>query len=159
MTWEVMELARGRAQACRMTTASTQPPAPATPDHRARAVTDRLAKPVLLADAAVTGLNGVAYLALPGVLGDAFGIPSTLLTVLGVLLIVVAAAVTVLGTRRPIPRSGMLAIAVVNGVWALGSIGYAVAGSLTGLGLTWVLVQATVVAVFAGLQLRCAARA
>lgn len=153
-----MELARGSAQACRMTTASTQPPAPATLDHRARTVTDRLAKPVLLADAAVTGLNGLAYVALPGVLGDAFGIPSSLLTVLGALLIVVAAGVVVLGTRRPIPRSGMLGIAIVNGAWVLVSIGYAVAGSPTGLGLAWVLVQATVVAAFAGLQLRCAAR-
>ncbi|GAB3296661.1 hypothetical protein GCM10027298_07070 [Epidermidibacterium keratini] len=109
---------------------------------------------MLLADAAVTGLNGIAYLALSGVLGDAFGIPATVLVVLGALLVLVAVTILVIVSRKPIPRTGVLAIAALNTAWVLASIGYAVAGALTAWGLAWVLLQAAVVAVFAALQWR-----
>ncbi|QHC02477.1 hypothetical protein EK0264_15270 [Epidermidibacterium keratini] len=123
-------------------------------DHRSRAAGGRLLRPVLLADAAVTGLNGIAYLALSGVLGDAFGIPATVLVVLGALLVLVAVTILVIVSRKPIPRTGVLAIAALNTAWVLASIGYAVAGALTAWGLAWVLLQAAVVAVFAALQWR-----
>lgn len=110
----------------------------------------------LLADAALTGINGLAYVVLAGILGEAFGIQTGLLIGLGIFLLIVAAEVAVLATRTRIPRLGVQLLAEVNAVWVVASVAFAAVADLTMLGVIWVIAQALIVAAFALHQLRIA---
>ena len=134
-----------------MTTSSTAHSATTDRDHGAGLV-HPLAAPFLLVDAATTGLNGLAYVLAGAWLADWFGAPETLVRGLGVLLLVIAAGVTVLATRRPVPRRGVWALVALNSAWVVASVDYAVMADLTRLGTAWVLLQAVVVGVFAAGQ-------
>jgi hypothetical protein len=134
-----------------MTTSSTTPSTTTDRDHGAGLV-HPLAGPFLLVDAATTGLNGLAYVLAGRWLADWFGAPVTLVRGLGVFLLVVAAGVTLLATRTPIPRRGVWALVVLNTVWVVASVDHAVVADLTRLGTAWVLLQAVVVGVFAAGQ-------
>jgi hypothetical protein len=81
-----------------------------------------LLRDVMRLDAAVTGANGVAYLALAGPLEDLLGLSAPLLRGVGAFLVVFALFVAVLGTRVP------LAVIGANIAWAAGSIVAAIAG-------------------------------
>jgi hypothetical protein len=109
---------------------------------------------VLKADAVVTGVNGVAYLAAAEPLEDLLGVSANLLRPLGAFLVLFAAAVWFVATRRAVPRAAVLAIAAANAVWAIGSLAFAAAGasSPSTVGTVWVLLQALVVGGFAALQ-------
>lgn len=111
-----------------------------------------LAAPFLLVDAATTGANGLAYVLSGSWLADWFGTPEALVRGVGVFLLVVAVGVTLLATRRPIPRRGVWALVLLNAVWVVASVDYALMGDLTTLGTAWVLVQAVVVGAFAAGQ-------
>ena len=119
---------------------------------RAAGITVPVAGAFLLVDAAMTGVNGLAYALAGGWLADWFGAPEALVRSLGVFLLVVAAGVVVLATRRPIPRRGVAALAALNIVWVLASLDYALLGGLTTLGVAWTVLQAVVVGVFAAGQ-------
>ena len=120
-------------------------------DHGAGLV-HPLAGGFLLVDAATTGLNGLAYVLAGTWLADWFGAPETLVRGIGLLLLVIAAGVTLLATRTPVPRRGVWALVVLNTVWVVASVDYAVMADLTRLGTAWVLLQAVVVAAFAAGQ-------
>lgn len=120
-------------------------------DHSAGLV-HRLARPFLLVDAATTGVNGLAYVLAATWLADWFGAPEALVRSLGFFLLVVAAAVTLLAARTPIRRRGVWALVLVNTVWVVASVDYALMADLTVLGTTWVLLQAVVVGAFAAGQ-------
>ncbi|MBN6052317.1 hypothetical protein JYK22_10280 [Nonomuraea sp. RK-328] len=109
----------------------------------------------LAADAAVTGVNGLAYLAAAGPLADLLGPGAGLLRGIGAFLLVYAAAVGVLATRPAVNAAATRAVIAVNLAWTLGSLVAAVAasGEFTVLGLVWTVAQALVVAVFAELQI------
>jgi hypothetical protein len=115
---------------------------------------ETLLRLVLKLDAAVTGANGVAYLAAAGPLEDLLGVSAGLLRPIGAFLVLFAAAVWFVATRRVVPRTAVLAIATANAVWALGSLVFAAAGasSPSTVGTVWVLLQALVVGSFAALQ-------
>lgn len=115
-------------------------------------------RPFLLLDATVTAVNGLAYVAAAGLLADWFGAPVGLQRGLGAFLVLVGLSVTVLATRRPVPRRGVLALVVLNEAWVVASVAYAVMGDLTGLGRAWIVLQALVVAAFAAGQLWLARR-
>lgn len=134
-----------------MTTSSTAPSATTDRDHGAGLV-HPLAAPFFLVDAATTGLNGLAYVLAGAWLADWFGAPETLVRGIGLLLLVIAAGVTVLATRRPVPRRGVWALVALNSAWVVASVDYAVMADLTRLGTAWVLLQAVVVGVFAAGQ-------
>src|SRR5437868_10994938 len=85
-----------------------------------------LLKPALILDAAVTGLNGVAYLAAAGPLEDLLGLPASWLRTAGVVLVAFAALVA-LASRRP-SATALLAIIAVNAAWPIGSILFSIAG-------------------------------
>ncbi|GAA2314209.1 hypothetical protein GCM10010149_76950 [Nonomuraea roseoviolacea subsp. roseoviolacea] len=108
----------------------------------------------LAADAAVTGVNGLAYLAAAGPLADLLGPGAGLLRGIGAFLLVYAVAVGVLATR-PVNAAATKAVIAVNLAWTLASLVAAVADSaeFTVLGLVWTVAQALVVAVFAELQI------
>ena len=105
-------------------------------------------------DAAITGTNGVAYVALAGVLDSPLGLDETLLRGAGAALIAFSAALALLATRRQIPATAVAVVVVANGVWALDSIAALALGWIepTTGGAVWVALQAVVVAGFAALQ-------
>lgn len=115
-------------------------------------ITTPVAGPFLLADAAMTALNGLAYVVATGWVAGWSGAPEGLVRGLGVFLLAVGAGVAVLASRRPVPRRGVAALAGLNGVWVLASLDLAVLGGLTTLGTTWTVLQAIVVGVCAAAQ-------
>ena len=149
MTSEVMDPERGHPDPGRMTTSTTTSP---TTTSTTTGITHPVAGPFLLADAATTAVNGLAYLAAASWLADWFGAPESLLRGVGAFLLAVGVAVAALARRRPIPRPGVLALAVLNVLWVVASLDYAVMGDLTTLGTTWTVLQALVVGVFAAGQ-------
>lgn len=147
MTSEVMALPRAGAEAGAMTTTTTT-----AIRSESTGITHPMARPFLLADAATTGLNGLAYLGAAGWLADWFGASESLLRGLGAFLVLVAAGIVVLATRRPVRRRAVLGLVAINALWVVASLGYAVMGGLTALGTGWTVLQAVVVAVFAAGQ-------
>jgi hypothetical protein len=137
---------------------STTAPAPATASTTRAGITVPVAGAFLLVDAAMTGVNGLAYVLAGGWLADWFGAPEPLVRSLGAFLLVVAAGVALLATRRPIPRRGVAALATLNVVWVVASLDYALLGGLTTLGVAWTVLQAVVVGVFAAGQVWLARR-
>ncbi len=115
-----------------------------------------LLRPALTLDAAVTGLNGVAYLAAAGPLEDLLGLPASWLRAAGAVLLAFAVIVALV-SRRP-TAGAVRAIIAVNVLWAAGSIVFALAGwgSPETVGTVWIVLQALVVAGFAELQLASA---
>jgi len=113
-----------------------------------------LLRAALLLDAAVTGVNAVAYLAAAGPLSRLLGYDAGLLRGVGAFLLVFAAAVTVVGTRVPVPRPAAVAVVAVNVAWTAASLAAAATGSggPTTLGTVWTVLQALVVGGFAALQ-------
>ena len=111
-----------------------------------------LLRPALILDAAVTGVNGVAYLAAAGPLEDLLGLPASWLRTAGVVLVAFALFVALVARR---PSAGAVsAIVAVNVAWVLGSLLFAIAGwgSPETVGTVWIVLQALVVAGFAELQ-------
>ena len=111
-----------------------------------------LLRPALILDAAVTGVNGVAYLAAAGPLEDLLGLPASWLRTAGVVLVAFALFVALVARR---PSAGAVsAIVAVNIAWILGSLVFAIAGwgSPETVGTVWIVLQAIVVAGFAELQ-------
>ena len=108
-----------------------------------------LLRDVMRLDAAVTGANGVAYLALAGPLEGLLGLSAPLLRGVGAFLVVFALFVAVLGTRVP------LAVIGANIAWAAGSIVAAIAGwgSPETVGTVWIVLQAITVGALAELGL------
>ena len=108
-----------------------------------------LLKAVMGVDAVVTGVNGVAYLALAGPLEDLLGLSSPLLRSAGAFLVVFAVFVALAGRRVPLLVIG------ANIAWAAGSIVAALAGwgSPDTVGTVWIVLQAVTVGVFAELGL------
>ena len=119
---------------------------------------ERLLRLVLKLDAAVTGANGAAYLLAAGPLEDLLGLPSALLRATGAFLVLYAAAVWVLATRRTVARGAVVAVIAANVLWAVDSVVLAIAGwgSPAAAGTVWILLQAFVVAGLAAVQWRVA---
>jgi hypothetical protein len=108
----------------------------------------------LVADAAVTGANAVAYLAGAFVLDSLLGVPAGLLLALGAFLGVYSALVLRLATRPSIPRAGVLAVIDANVLWAAASLFVLALDTFTpdAGGQVWIAVQAVAVAGFGALQ-------
>ena len=109
---------------------------------------------ILKLDAVVTGVNGIAYLALANPLEDLLGVAPELTRPVGAFLVLFAAAVWFVGTRPVVPRLAAADIAAANAIWAIGSVVLAAAGasSPTTAGTVWIVLQALVVGGFAALQ-------
>lgn len=114
-----------------------------------------LLRAALKLDAVVTGANGAAYLAAAAPLSDLLGLSETLLRATGAFLLVFAALVWIVGSRREIPRGPVYAIVAANAIWAVDSVVMALAGwgDPTTTGTVWIVMQAVVVAAFAELQI------
>lgn len=131
----------------------TSTPATSRPSHPS-VRGDRLLRRSFQVDAAVTGLNGAGYLLAAPILDDVLGLPADLLRGLGVFLIVFGVGVWAVGSRTSIPTGPGVAVVAVNVVWAAASVAVAVAGwhTPTSVGTIWIVLQAALVAAFAGFQ-------
>ena len=105
-------------------------------------------------DAVVTGANGAAYLVAAGPLEDLLGLSPALLRSIGVFLLLFSAAVWTVASRPQVSSSAALAVIAVNVLWAADSIAFLLSGvsDPTTVGAIWIVMQALVVAGFAGLQ-------
>ncbi|GEK79424.1 hypothetical protein [Agrococcus baldri] len=108
-----------------------------------------------LLDGVVSGLNGVAYLALASMLPNLLGGDAALYVIAGIVLIVVTVGLLVVAraARRPSTLPGLLVI--INALWAIGSFAVVVAEpfGLTLVGALWCIAQGAIVLAFAILQL------
>ena len=105
-------------------------------------------------DAAITGANGIAYVAAAGVLDSALGYSQGVLIGAGAFLVAFAAAVLAIGTRITVSRAAVRGVIATNVAWAIGSVVIALTGVLdaTAAGTVWLIAQAATVAGFATLQ-------
>lgn len=112
-------------------------------------------------DAAVTGANGLAYLALAGPLDDLLGLPTGPGRAIGAFLLLYAAAVALIARRARPHRHAVTAVVEANLLWTVLSIAAVAAGwfSLTTVGTVWAVLQALVVAGFAAVQYTAQRRA
>ncbi|MDR7087873.1 nitrate reductase NapE component [Aeromicrobium panaciterrae] len=125
------------------------------------ATTSRLSlKSVLLLDAAVTGTNGLAYVAGFGFLDSWLGLSSTHLLLIGAFLVGCSAILATIATRRPIPRGWATFAIEVNVAWMIGSLATVAFGwlDLTTTGNIWTILQAGIVGAFAAMQLSAVRR-
>jgi hypothetical protein len=107
----------------------------------------------LALDAAVTGTNALAYLALSGPLGRFLGADPNLLLALGAFLALYAAGVGLLAARRRPPALGVRAVVEANLAWtALSLVAPVLWLSPSTAGAVWTVLQALTVAGFAALQ-------
>jgi len=119
------------------------------------ASTPLLLRRALQLDAAASG--GMALLAIAAAepLGGLFGLPVELLRYAGIALVPFVALVLWAATRAPTPGAAVRLIVAANLAWAAASIGLVLSGWIapTTLGVGFVIAQATLVAVFAELQI------
>jgi hypothetical protein len=105
-------------------------------------------------DAAVTGANGVAYLALADVLDGPLGISAGVMRPIGAFLVAFAIAVYAVSATEGVNRAAVRAVVAANAIWAADSLIVLAANwtTPTTLGGVWIALQALVVAGFAALQ-------
>lgn len=117
------------------------------------------ARRALLLDAAASGASGLLATAGAGLLAEPLGIPTGWLLGLGIFMLLYAADLWL--TARALPRSlrHVRLFGFGNLGWVAASVAVVAFGawSLTGLGVTVVLLQAAAVAGFAVMQIRASA--
>ena len=125
-----------------------------TIDRLAAVPGEALTRVALKLDAVVTGANGDTYLALASVLDGPLGVPAGFLRGVGAFLIVFAACVAFTATRPALNRKAVQAVIALNALWVVDSIALVALGwyDPTTAGSVWTILQAGVVAGFAGLQ-------
>jgi hypothetical protein len=114
----------------------------------------RLLRTALRLDALVSAGFGVLVLLGGPLLADVLGLPAGLLWPVGGVVVAYAAGLWLAQARTPISVSIGWSVIALNVAWASASVVAVVLGwwPLTGLGMTFVLLQAVVVAGFADLQ-------
>jgi len=113
-----------------------------------------LLRRALLADSVVTGASGLLLTLAASPLGNLFDVPTLLLRLTGVSLLPYTALVLYIATRGTIPRRGAWAIVGLNLLWAVDSLLLLVTGWVepSTLGITFIIIQALIVAAFADVQ-------
>lgn len=109
---------------------------------------------VLRIDALSCVACGLLQLALPGQMAGLLRLPGPLLAYTGEFLLVYAAVVALVSTRKSMPRNVVWLLVAGNLGWAAACVLLLVSGIVqpTALGVAYVLMQALTVAVLAGLQ-------
>ncbi|GAA3960874.1 hypothetical protein GCM10023085_49190 [Actinomadura viridis] len=121
----------------------------------------RLLRLALRLDAVVTGVNGLAYLALAGPLHDLLGLGTGTGRAIGAFLLLYAAAVWIVSLPVEPRRLAVSAVIETNLLWVVLSLTAVVTGwlSLTTVGSVWAILQAGTVGAFAALQFAARRRA
>ena len=115
---------------------------------------DRYIRRSLQLDAAATGVTALLALAAAGPLSTRFGLSETLLQVVGIGLLPFVCFVAWSATRPQVPVGAIRLVVAANIVWVIASIWLLLSGWVapTTFGVVFVVAQATIVAVFAELQ-------
>lgn len=110
----------------------------------------------LMADAAITGLCAVAYLAAAPLVVDLMGSEVGSTRAIGGFLLGFAVVVALVAARSSTASWAVAAIVTVNAAWVAASLTVVLTGALglTVLGVIWTIAQALVVAVLATQQFR-----
>ncbi|WP_134495483.1 hypothetical protein [Microvirga pakistanensis] len=110
-----------------------------------------LLRQALVADASTTAAFGLLMLIGAGPVGNALGLPETLLRTLGVLLLPFAIFMGWLGVRETIQKPIAWLVIVVNAIWIIDSFLLLVSGwiSPTRAGYAFVIAQALAVLMYA----------
>ena len=126
----------------------------AAPSRSARIVPTRLLSRILALDATTSAGAGLVLLLGAGHTAELLGLPVTLQRVAGLVLLVFAAFVASVARRATPSRAAVLAVIVVNLLWAIGSALLLLLSLVapTGVGIAFVIVQAAAVAILAELQ-------
>ncbi|MFF3226266.1 hypothetical protein ACFYV7_25955 [Nocardia suismassiliense] len=105
-------------------------------------------------DAVVTGVNGLAYLALAGPLESLLGLNTELGIPIGIFLTLYGVAVAIVGTRQTISPAATRVVIAGNAAWTVVSLAALAAGALdlNLVGSIWTVMQAATVGGFAALQ-------
>lgn len=113
---------------------------------------DTLLRLSLRVDAVVTGVNGLAYLALSGPVESLLGLDRRIGLSIGVFLLAYAAVVAVVAAPARISGGAAVGVISVNAAWVVASVIAAAGLGLTAAGVVWAVLQALVVGAFAALQ-------
>ncbi|MFD0360575.1 hypothetical protein ACFQZZ_03820 [Nocardia sp. GCM10030253] len=105
-------------------------------------------------DAVVTGVNGLAYLALSGPLESLLGLDSKIGIPIGIFLTLYGIGVALVGMTKNINTAAAGIVAAGNTAWVVVSLAALMAGALelNLVGSVWTVMQAATVGAFAGLQ-------
>lgn len=105
-------------------------------------------------DAVVTGGNALGYLALAGWLSDQLGAGASSYRAIGAGLLVFAISVGIYAAGDRAPRWAGWSIVAANASWVVGSVVVAAVGvgDVNGLGRSWIVAQAVVVAALTVMQ-------
>jgi hypothetical protein len=105
-------------------------------------------------DALASGATGLLLLLGADLLAPFFAVPKEFLTLAGTILVPYAVVVALVATRPVPPRLAVWAIVVVNALWVIESFAVIFAGAVSpnALGVTFIVAQAVVVALFAELE-------
>lgn len=109
---------------------------------------------VLAVDAAMSLAAGAVSVLGAGLLAPLLGLPQPLLFWAGLFLLPWSAFLFALSRRAELSRLLLIDVIAINGLWVVASVAILVAGLVTPnvLGIAFLLVQATAVAVLAELQ-------
>ena len=109
---------------------------------------------ILLADTATCVASGMLTSLLTSTVAGLTQIPPAVLLYSGLSLFPIAAFMAVVATRAALPVAGVWLVIIGNVGWVLGSLWLAVGGAISpnGLGMAFILAQATAVAVLAALE-------
>lgn len=109
---------------------------------------------ILIVDAATCAAMGVMVVSASGPIAALTAIPESILFIAGLLLLPVAVFMAYFTTTATVPAWALQVIVAGNVLWVLGSVLLPVTwlGAPNGLGWLFLLMQAAVVALFAGLE-------
>ncbi|MEV0034327.1 hypothetical protein [Nocardia sp. NPDC050793] len=115
---------------------------------------DKLLRTSLRLDAVITGVNGLAYLALSGPLESLLGLDSRLGIPIGVFLTLYGIGVALVGATASINTTAARAVIGLNAGWVVVSLAALIEGALdlSAVGSVWTVMQAVTVGGFAALQ-------
>ncbi len=110
---------------------------------------------ILLIDGIVSGVMGLLFLTGAGILDSVFDLPAAFLRGVGVVLLPWFALLAIIATRRVINQSAVRFVIAVNLAWVAASILLPFTGWVepNALGVTFIIVQALAVTLFALAQI------
>lgn len=109
---------------------------------------------VLAFDALTSAAMGLKLVVGAGLLSPLFGLPEPLLRGAGLVLLPYAAMVALVAMKAPSSSGAVMAIAAINALWVVASLGLLVSGRVSPniLGIAFVTAQAVFVGILAELQ-------
>ncbi|MGV9823702.1 hypothetical protein [Nocardia xishanensis] len=115
---------------------------------------DKLLRTSLRLDAVITGVNGLAYLALSGPLESLLGLDSRLGIPIGIFLTLYGIGVALVGATASINHAAARAVIGLNAAWVVVSLAALIEGALdlNAVGSVWTVMQAVTVGGFAAMQ-------